>query len=95
MKRAEANDPVALVHVGISFASKGKYAEAFRYWSKAAELGSGSAHQNLSVLYREEKHVEMNERRAIYHLEEAAIAGQPDARFNLGLLEWDVQQNDV
>ncbi len=88
-KRVEANDPVALVHVGKSFALTGEYAEAFRSWSKAAELGSGSAHQNLSVLYREGKHVEMDEKRATYHLEEAAIAGQPDARFNLGLLEWD------
>ncbi len=39
MKRVEANDPEALVHVGKNFASKGKYAEAFR----AADLGSGSA----------------------------------------------------
>ncbi len=90
MKRVEANDSVALVHVGKTFAFKGEYAEmAFRYWSKAADLGSGSAHQNLSVLYREGKHVAANERRAIYYLEEAAIAGQPDSRFNLGLLEWD------
>ncbi len=87
MKRVEANDPVALVHVGKNFASKGEYAEVFRFC--CADLGSGSAQQNLSVLYCEGKHLAANERRAIYHLEEAAIAGQPDARFNLGLLEWD------
>ena len=88
MRRADSNDPAALFQVGSIHYRKAEYNEAFRYWSEAANLGDAVAHQNLSVLYREGKHVEMNEKRATYHLEEAAIAGQPDARFNLTLLEW-------
>ena len=32
--------------------------------------------------------VEKDERKKVYHLEEAAIGGHPKARHNLGYLEW-------
>ena len=39
MKRVQANDPIALCEMGIDQRKKGKYMEAFEYYSKAAELG--------------------------------------------------------
>jgi TPR repeat protein len=39
---------------------------------------------NLSVIYGEGKGVEKDLKKQLYHLEEAAIGGHRDARFNLG-----------
>ena len=52
MKRAEANDPVAIRQKGIEQYNKGDYSRAFEYWTKAAELGDVEAHYLLSVMYR-------------------------------------------
>ena len=38
-------------------------------------------------MYRDGKGVEKDEKRAVWHLEEASIAGHPDARYSLGLFE--------
>ena len=54
---------------------------------KAAELGDVQAHYELSVMYREGQGVEKNKEKEVYHLEQASIAGHPDARFNLGCEE--------
>ena len=60
----------------------GDYDSAFKYCTKAAELGDV-----ISNLYRSGKGVEKDEKKKLYHLEEAAIAGHPLARHNLGLYE--------
>jgi TPR repeat protein len=88
MKRIAANDPMALLAAGGNLYSKGKYKGSFEYFRKAAELGNVDAHLQLSVFYREGKGVEQDEKKEIYHLEEAAIASHVRARYNLGLLEW-------
>ena len=88
MKRIEANDPIALCHEGIVQRRKGDYRKAFEYWAKAAELGDAEAHFRLSILYQGEG-VEQNKGKEIHHLEEAAIAGHPKARYNLGCYEYD------
>eukprot|EP00985_Skeletonema_marinoi_P028954 scaffold26402_cov81-Skeletonema_marinoi.AAC.3 len=44
-------------------------------------------HYNLSHLYREGEGVEKDENRGLYHLVEAAIAGHPNARYNLAVNE--------
>ena len=87
MKRVEANDPVALREVGKRRGEEGDYKSAFEYWIKAAELGDIAAHYNLSVMYRKGKGVEKDEKKELHHLEEAAIAGHPVARHNLGCYE--------
>ena len=89
MKRVEANDPIALCHEGIVQYKKGDYSRAFEYWSKAAELGAAEAHFRLSILYQGGQGVEQNKGKEIHHLEEAAIAGHPKARYNLGCYEYD------
>ena len=45
------------------------------------------AHYNLSVMYREGEGVDKNEKKEVYHLEEATIGGHPLARYSLGCYE--------
>ncbi len=88
MERAKANDPVALFKMGVNKCyNEGDYKGAVEYWTKAATLGDMDAHFNLSVMYREGTGVEKDEKKEVYHLEEAAIGGHPSARFNLGYHE--------
>ena len=88
MKRIEANDPDAICKYGAEQYEKGDYRSAFQYYTKAAELGDAEAHYYLSLLYRDGEGVEKDEEKRIHHLEEAAIAGNPRARYNLGAYEW-------
>ena len=85
MKRIDANDPVALCKLGERHYSEGDHDAAFEYLGKAAELGDAMAHYNLSLMYRLGKGVEKDEKKETYHLEEAAIRGHSDARYNLGM----------
>jgi TPR repeat protein len=87
MKRAAANDPAALRHIGTTHYEEGDYDKSFEYWTKAAGLGDVDAHYSLSVMYREGYGVEKDEKKKIYHLEEAAIAGHVEARCNLAYNE--------
>jgi len=87
MRRAEANDPVAMREMGKRRRNEGDYGKAFGYWKKAAELGDSEAHFQISVFYRDGKGVEKDVKKAIYHAEQAAIGGHPRARFNLGYEE--------
>lgn len=92
-KRAEANDPVAIQELGKRCLHDGDYSSALRYLTKAVELGSVDAHYQLSVMYREQKGVEMDMKKFIYHLEEAAICGHVFARHNLGCYEYKGKGN--
>ena len=65
----------------------GDYDGAFQYFTKAAELGDMDGHYELSCLYQQENGVELDLKKEIYHLEEAAIGGHPNARYNLGCVE--------
>ncbi len=87
-KRMKKNDPVAIYQMGNSRLQKGDYKTAFEYFAKAAELEDTQAHYTLSVMYNDGEGVEKDGEKRIYHLEEAAIGGHADARFNLGIEEW-------
>ena len=93
MKRVEANDPFALRQVGLRHCLKEEYDKAFDYLTKAAELGDVEAHYNLSIMYRKGLGVEKDAKKEWYHAEEAAIAGHPMARHNLGAYEWRNNKN--
>ena len=67
---------------------------AFEYLTKAVELGDVDAHYQLSVMYHEGNGVEKDEKKELHHLEEAAIAGHPVARHNLGCYEWKNERFD-
>ncbi len=58
-----------------------------KYFTKVADLGVADAHFNLSIAYSKGQGVEKDETKKVFHLEEAAIAGHPAARHNLGCSE--------
>ena len=87
MKRVEKNDPVAMTQMGTERHKEGDYSSAFEYYTKAAELGDAMAHYKLAHLYCEGEGVQKDERKALYHWEEAAISGHPYARLNLAVIE--------
>jgi TPR repeat protein len=87
MKRIKADDPVALFNMGTKCDNEGNYEEAFKYFTKAADLGYMNAHFNLSIMYKKGEGVEKDLKKKIYHLEEAAIGGHPEARYNLGCID--------
>ena len=74
---------------GILQYKKGDYSSAFEYFTKAAELGEMEAHCKLAGMYYVGQGVEKDRGKEMNHLEEAAIGGHPDARFNLGCIEWN------
>ena len=84
MKRIEANDPIALYFMGTHRYQEGDYEGACEYWKKAAELGDAESHFKLATCYLAGEGVEKDEKRELYHWEEAAIGGHPEARFHLG-----------
>eukprot|EP00574_Skeletonema_japonicum_P012552 CAMPEP_0201729152 /NCGR_PEP_ID=MMETSP0593-20130828/18142_1 /ASSEMBLY_ACC=CAM_ASM_000672 /TAXON_ID=267983 /ORGANISM="Skeletonema japonicum, Strain CCMP2506" /LENGTH=334 /DNA_ID=CAMNT_0048221449 /DNA_START=54 /DNA_END=1055 /DNA_ORIENTATION=+ len=86
-KRVKANDPYALCQMGGLLQGQGDYKNAYKYWTKAAELGNITAHYYLALLYRLGHGVERNKKQEFHHLTEAAIGGHPEARHNLGTLE--------
>ena len=87
MKRIQANDPSAMSQMGIARFEEGKYEEAFKYSSKAAELGDADSHYQLAIMYKKGYGVENDEKKEVYHREEAAIKGHIYARF--GLAQYD------
>ena len=93
MKRVAVNDPVAIRDMGIMHFEIEEYDAAFDYYRRAAELGDADAQYNLSIMYRKGLGVEKDEKKELYHLEVAAIAGHPDARHNLACYEWNNNKN--
>eukprot|EP00985_Skeletonema_marinoi_P004684 scaffold2027_cov148-Skeletonema_marinoi.AAC.13 len=94
MKRVAANDPVAMTQLGITRENEGDCDSAFGLWTKAAELGDAIAHYYLSLFYAKGEGVEADQAKKIYHLEEAAIAGHPQSRHNLGYYEMRSERYD-
>jgi TPR repeat protein len=89
MKRAKANDPVALRETGRKCCSEGDNKGGFEYFTKAAELGDIESHKYLADLYHMGGGVEKDMKKVLFHLEEAAIGGHHIARYNLGIEERD------
>ncbi len=89
MKRIEANDPVAMLVVGVEQYCGGNYGRAFEWYTKAAKFGCVEAHYKLATMYMLGHGVEKDKGKEIHHFEEAAIGGHPDARFFLGKNELD------
>ena len=87
VKRVKANDPAAIRKMGLKCYDEGDYAAAFKYLTKAAELGNAGAHYTLGNMYGEGVGVENDMEKAVYHYEKAAIGGHPYARYNLAAIE--------
>jgi TPR repeat protein len=75
--------------VGKKCYQEGDYDTAIEYVTRAVELGGIDAHYILSCLYDDGHGIEKDEEKGMWHLEEAAISGHPNARYNLGAKEWN------
>ena len=78
-----------MTQMGWTCYDEGDYSSAFEYWTKAAELGDAIAHFKLARLSYHGKGVEKDEKKALYHWEEAVIGGHPYARHILAFLEME------
>jgi tetratricopeptide (TPR) repeat protein len=89
MKRIKKNDPDAMSYMGKKHYEEGDYETALKYFAKAAELGDAFAHFHLGCMHcnGNGEGVEEDMKKAIYHWEEAAIAGHHMSRHNLGIVE--------
>jgi len=87
MRRIEVNDPAAMRQMGQFCYYEGDHRGAFENFSKGAELGNAGAHYLLSSLYDKGEGVKKDEKKEVFHLEQAAIGGNPFARNNLAHFE--------
>jgi len=87
MERVKKNDPTAISCMGKKHYHEGDYGKALEYMTKAAELGDASAHFCLGCSYDKGTGVEKDMEKAVYHWEQAAIGGHPDARGRLAAHE--------
>jgi TPR repeat protein len=98
-KRVEANDALAMVSLGgvYQFGTMGlrqDNAKALELYHKSAKLGNNIARYNLSVCYHKGGIVEKDTRKATYHRQLAAMAGNVKARNNLGCDEYNAGNMD-
>ncbi len=88
MKRIKQhNDPVAMTQMGKQVEKEGDIGKALEYYTKAAELGDVAGNFCLGTSYHDGDGVERDEKKAVYHWEQAAIGGHPDARGLLAIHE--------
>jgi len=63
------------------------YNKALEYWHQAAELGYAKAYCNIGYAYSHGKGVEVEKEKARHYYDLAAIGGDTNARYNLGVNE--------
>ncbi|MDY0089852.1 MAG: SEL1-like repeat protein [Flavobacteriaceae bacterium] len=69
---------------GVTAYKQEKYADAFQYWSKAAEFEHSDAMYGMALLYDGGYHVQRNEGKALEWLKKAAAKNSVNAMFQLG-----------
>jgi TPR repeat protein len=89
MKRVEANDAASNGVLGNHYhlgrgGLQQDYARAIELYNRAAELGCSKAHSHLALIYDEGGDLK---KKAKFHFEAAAMAGDETSRYNLGGLE--------
>jgi TPR repeat protein len=88
MKRVEANDATSICLLayccdnGLNGVQQ-DHSKAMELYARAADLGNKNAHSKLADIY----HKGGNLKKAKFHFEAAAMAGDEVARCNLGLME--------
>ena len=63
------------------------YTKALKLYHRAAELGNAEGYTNIGYAYSNGEGVEIDEKKAVYYYELAAIGGSVHARYNLGNME--------
>jgi hypothetical protein len=89
MERVKKNDPVAMIQMGKNHYHEGDFGKAVEYYTKASELGGVSGHCCLGNMYYFGDGVEKDEKKAVYHWEQAAIGGHHVARASLADFEME------
>jgi TPR repeat protein len=90
MKRVAANDPASIFmlagnyHQGLNGFQQ-DLAKAVELYVRAAELGYKKAHNQLGGIYEGAG----NLKKAKFHVEAVAMAGDEVARFNIGVMEYN------
>ena len=88
-KRMDLNDAMAIYCIG-NFYVQGHYglpqntAKALELWHRAGTLGCVHAYYKIGYAYRNGEGVEVDEKKATYYFELAAMRGNPYARHSLG-----------
>lgn len=98
-KRMDMNDAIAIVDLGCMYRDgengyPQNYAKALELWHRAGELGCGSAYSFIGYAYHKGRGVEVDEKKAEYYAELAAIEGELMARHNLGCYEGNLGNMD-
>ena len=61
------------------------YAEALRWWERAAQLGETAAQYNLGYMYHAGEGTDKNEGKAFYWYRRSAEGGHPSGQYNTGV----------
>ena len=91
-KRLDAEDPFAIHKFGVIYRDgtdgfPQDHTKALELWHRAGELGYAQAYNNIGVSYFEGRGVGVDKKKATHYYELAAMAGEIQARHNLGLYE--------
>ena len=100
IRRAAAGDVSSLNACGRRLIVNGDNIMAVRLFNKSAELGDPEGFFYLSYFYRpgegrQMEHDEVGRKMYLFCLKSAAIGGHPDARYRLGVYEWDEERFDT
>ena len=90
--RVEVNDPFAIYNLGCDYFHGGgdvlqDHTKGLELWHRAVELGYDGAYNNIGYAYKTGHGVEVDEKKALYYYELAAMRGDAHARHNLGIIE--------
>jgi len=92
-KRIKAGDPVAIRQKGAEARMVHNYGVALELLTKASKMGDIVAHNQLGNMYALGEGIEIDTKKGVYHWEEAAIGGHPEARYSLGVT--NTQQGEL
>jgi len=84
---AEAFNMLAGLHSHGELGLTQDYQKANELWLKGGELGCAEAYYNLGIVYRRGEGVEIDDKKAIYYYELAAMMGHVSSRHNLACFE--------
>jgi TPR repeat protein len=65
------------------------FEKAFQLYSRAAEFGLAFVHYEIGLIYDAGEYVERDLKKSLYHWKRAVISGDPTARHNLGVYEYN------
>jgi len=92
MKRVELDDANAIYTLGYYYREgmyglPQDYAKALELYHRTGELGCSEAYSNIGYAYQNGEGVDVDKKKAVHNFELAAMAGDVEARHNLGIKE--------